>query len=171
MRLRSFPVLSALVFLSALLFAVVLVPRAARADDAGTDIADPCKLVTPEEVQAVLGTPVQSSAEVHVKDSVRFPIRICSFQGKNGKKLNVSTAVKNSDDFKTEWAGQDAVAAVGDAAYTVPPGVLIVRKGSSTCKFQALNFDFARDGHGRGYPNPELAAKLKTLALAAVARM
>jgi hypothetical protein len=143
--------------------------HAARADEPG--IADPCKLVTPEEVQLVLESPVQTSSEVHVKDPVRFPVRICTFHAKNGKVLNVSTGVKTADDFAAEWTGHDAIAQLGDAAFAAPPGVLVFRKGANTCKLQALNFDFARDGHSRGYPNPALAAKLKMLALTALARM
>ncbi len=161
-------------------FAQVLVPlllasilglgaRAARADEPA--IADPCKLVTPEEVQLVLESPVETSSEVHVKDPVRFPVRICTVHARNGKVLNVSTGVKTADGFAAEWTGHDAIAQVGDAAFAVPPGILVFRKGESTCKLQALNFDFARDGHGRGYPNPALAAKLKALALTALARM
>ncbi|MEA2691709.1 MAG: hypothetical protein QOJ16_1096 [Acidobacteriota bacterium] len=169
MPIRVAPVVSSLgCLLLAATLGVPLGTSAARADEG---IADPCKLVTPEEVQLVLGTPVDRSSEVHVKDAVKFPVRICSFHGKNGKVLNVSTGVKTAADFATEWTGHDAIAEVGDAAFAVPPGVLVFHKGTSTCKFQALNFDFARDGHGRGYADPALAAKLKTLALAAVARM
>src|ERR1700742_1668069 len=88
-----------LVRLVPLLSLLIATPAALRADDtvaatpAGPAISDPCKLVTPEEVQAVLGTSVASSAEVHVKDPIKFPVRICSFQGKNGRGLNVSTGV------------------------------------------------------------------------------
>jgi hypothetical protein len=166
MRFRFAQILALLLLAAAL---STFGPRAARADEVA--IADPCKLVTSDEVQLVLDSPIQTSSEVHVKDPIRFPVRICTFHAKNGKVLNVSTGVKTADDFATEWAGRDAIAQVGDAAYAVPPGILIFRKGSSTCKFQALNFDFARDGHSKGYPNPALAAKLKTLALTAVARM
>jgi hypothetical protein len=164
MRFRVAPILSSL----GLLLLLLPASAPARADEG---IADPCKLVTPEEVQLVLGTPVDRSSEVHVKDSVKFPVRICTFHGKNGRVLNVSTGVKPAADFATEWAGHDTIAQVGDSAYAVPPGVLVFNKGTSTCKLQALNFDFARDGHGRGYPDPALAAKLKTLAQAAAARM
>jgi hypothetical protein len=164
-----------------LLLLPILAPSVLRAADRADDtvaalpasaaISDPCKLVTPEEVQVVLGAAVTSSAEVHVKDPIKFPIRICSFQGKNGKALNVSTGVKTAADFATEWAGQDAITQLGDTAFAVPPGVLVFQKGTGTCKLQALNFGFSRDGHGHGYPDPALAAKLKTLALAAAARM
>ena len=58
-----------------------------------------------------------------------------------------------------------------DTAFAVPPAVLVFQKGAGTCKLQALNFGFSRDGHGRGYPDPAFAAKLKTLALAAASRM
>jgi hypothetical protein len=149
-------------------------PASAHADETPASpaaIADPCKLVTPEEVQAVLETTIASSSEVHVKDPIKFPIRICSFQGKNGKSLNVSTGVKTAADFATEWAGHDTIAQLGDAAFAAPPGVLVFQKGTGTCKLQALNFGFARDGHGKGYPSPALAARLKTLAQAAAARM
>ena len=169
MRFRFAQVLVLLLLATALGSFGALGTRAARADE--TAIADPCKLVTPEEAQLVLDSPVQTSSEVHVKDPVRFPVRICTFHAKNGKVLNVSTGVKTADDFAAEWTGHDAIAQVGDAAFAVPPGILVFRKGASTCKLQALNFDFARDGHSRGYPNPALAAKLKTLALTALARM
>jgi hypothetical protein len=169
--------LTSVVCLFPLFSLLIASPAALRADDTvaatptSTTISDPCKLVTPEEVQAVLGTAVASSAEVHVKDPIKFPVRICSFQGKNGKALNVSTGVKTAADFATEWAGHDAIAQLGDTAFAVPPGVLVFQKGTGTCKLQALNFGFSRDGHGRGYADPVLAAKLKTLAQAAAARM
>jgi hypothetical protein len=183
MHPRVAPTLISVLCLLPLLLAVPSVARANGAEDtvavnpanpanpASLAISDPCKLVTPEEVQVVLGTAVASSAEVHVKDPIKFPIRICSFQGKNGKALNVSTGVKTAADFAAEWAGHDAITELGDAAFAVPPGVLVFQKGMATCKLQALNFGFARDGHGHGYPDPALAAKLKTLGLAAVARM
>lgn len=167
---------SALVVLP-LLLAPTVAFSADRADDTVVEpsgiagIGDPCKLVTPEEVGAVLGTAVTSSSEVHVKDPIKFPVRICSFHAKNGKTLNVSTGLKSGADFATEWGGHDAIAGLGDAAYAVPPDVLVFHKGGSTCKLQALNFGFARDGHGHGYPDPAFAAKLKTLAQAAVDRM
>jgi len=148
-------------------------PGASATADVGgiAGIGDPCKLVTAEEVGAVLGTAVASSSEVHVKDPIKFPVRICSFHAKNGKTLNVSTGLKSGADFATEWGGHDAIAGLGDAAYAVPPDVLVFHKGGNTCKLQALNFGFARDGRGHGYPDPAFAAKLKTLAQAAVARM
>jgi hypothetical protein len=67
--------------------------------------------------------------------------------------------------------GRQAVPGIGESAYTVPPGVLTFHKGASTVLFQAINFNFSRDGHGQGYSYPVLAEKLKTLALAAVGRM
>jgi hypothetical protein len=176
MQLRVAQTLTSVVFLLPLL----LTPTAAlRADEVvvapgapgASAIGDPCKLVTPQEVEVVLGTPVASSSEVHVKDQVKFPVRICAFHGKNGRALNVSTGVTSAADFAAEWSGHDAIADLGDAAYAAPPGVLAFHKGTNSCKLQALNFGFARDGHGRGYPDPALAAKLKTLAQAAAARM
>ena len=175
MHPRVAPTLTSLVCLLPLFLAAPAAVRAEEAVAAPTatvaTIADPCKLVTPEEVQVLLGTAVASSSEVHVKDPIKFPVRICSFQGKNGKALNLSTGVKTAADFATEWAGHDAIAQLGDTAFAVPPAVLVFQKGTGTCKLQALNFGFARDGHGHGYPDPAFAAKLKTLALAAAARM
>jgi len=155
----------------ALLVLLAALPLATAVLAQEGEILDPCKLVTPSEVEAVLGTPVTASSEAHVKDSVKFPIRICMFRGKNGKNLNVSTGLKSAADFDQEWTGRAAVAGLGEGAYMVPPGVLTFHKGPSTVLFQALNFNFARDSRGNGYPDPALAARMKTLALAAAARM
>jgi len=159
-------------FLAPLLLALLApLPLATAALAEDGEILDPCKLVTPTEVEAVLGTPVTNASEAHVKDPVKFPIRICMFRGKNGRNLNLSTGLKTAADFDQEWTGHTAVAGLGEGAYMVPPGLLTFHKGPSTVLFQALNFNFARDSRGNGYPDPALAAKLKTLALAAASRM
>jgi hypothetical protein len=136
-----------------------------------TDITDPCKLVTAAEAEAVIGTPITSANEGHVKDPVKFPVRICMFHGKNGKALNVSTGIKTATEFDSAWAGHDAIPGVGEAAYSSPPAVITFRKGTNTVLFQAMNFDFSHDGRGHTAPDPKFAARLKTVALAAASRL
>ena len=144
--------------------ALLALLTSAAVASAADDIPDPCKLATAAEVQAVLGSPVTATGMRPPARHGDTPARICSFQGQNGKSMNIYIGPRTKAQFSREGAGMEAVAGVGEAAYTVPPGILSFLKGPMSVAVQAINFDPSD-------ATPAFKAKLKTLAVAVANRL
>ena len=148
--------------LAGLVVASLALARSAAAD---TSAIDPCRLVTKQEAQAVVGgagvaseLPIPPRAK---KD--RDDVRICSIQGANGKGLTLFVVSKNKAGFDREKKGQTSVTGIGDDAYTNPLGLVALRKGEIVVTLApTLN----------GMPSDSVPLeKVKTLARAAAARL
>jgi len=131
---------------------------------AADDIVDPCKLATAAEAQAILGSPATPTGMRPPSRPDKSPARICSFRGQNGKSLTIYAGHRTKAQFAHEGSGMEALAGIGDAAYTVPPGIISFLKGDTCVTVQAIGLD-AVDA------TPAFRAKLKTLAVAAASRL
>src|SRR6202158_3313500 len=97
------------------LFAFVSISGAsAMASDAAG--IDPCRLVTKQEAQAVLGAPVASETSPPAR-AQKGNVRVCSIQGENGRALTVFVGSRTKAAFDHEKSGQTPVAGIGDDAY------------------------------------------------------
>jgi hypothetical protein len=144
--------------------AVLALLTSVAAASAADDIADPCKLVTAAEVQAVLGAPVTMRGMRPPSRSDKHPARICSFQGQNGKMMNIFSGHRTKAEFAHEGSRMESIAGLGDAAYTVPPGIISFLKGDTCVSLATINF-------APSDATPAFRAKMKTLALAAANRL
>jgi hypothetical protein len=132
---------------------------AAPSDAAGID---PCRLVTKQEAQAVLGAAVASETSPPAR-AHKSNVRVCSIQGENGRSLTVFVGSRSQAAFDREKSGQTPVAGIGDDAYAVPPGVVAVRKGETAVTL-LVNSGGAGDDAG-------LLDKVKALARAVAGRL
>jgi hypothetical protein len=140
-------------------FASVSGASAAPSDAAGID---PCRLVTKQEAQAVLGAPVASETSPPAR-AQKNNVRVCSIQGENGRALTVFVGSRTKAAFDHEKSGQTPVAGIGDDAYAVPPGVVALRKGETAVTL-SVNSSGAGDDAG-------LLDKVKVLARAVAGRL
>jgi hypothetical protein len=157
-------------FLGTMLFALLISAGAALA--ANESIPDPCKLVTASEVQTVIGAGA-AGIEPHIPPKPdKRPVRMCSYRGTNGRMMTVYIGPRTKAEFDKEGAGHQQVTGIGDAAYMVPPGIIGVHKGAREVIIQSMDFSSSQEALGVGAKgDPAVAARLKTLALAAAARM
>jgi hypothetical protein len=132
---------------------------AAVSDTAGID---PCRLVTKQEAQAVLGAAVASETSPPAR-AHNSGVRICSIQGENGRALTVFVGTKTKEAFDHEKSGKTSVTGIGDDAYAVPPGIVAVRKGETAVTLSMSSNGAAGDAG--------LLEKVKTLARAAAGRL
>lgn len=136
--------------------ALALSAGAAQAAD-----IDPCRIVTKQEAQAVIGAAVASENSPPGRPS--GGVRICSIRGDNGRTLTIFVGPKTKAGFDQEKKGHTPVAGIGDDAYANPPGIVAVRKGETVVLF-SMSLDAAPNEAG-------LLEKVKTLARAGVARL